>query len=104
MGSRRSRKLKAREEYQFGNLDEVFERIRAEREGRPTREQLREQKQEKPQPKQKDKEDRENPNHPCYKCIGCAGWTRCVGYPQLLECIAQRKKAYAKKLAESENE
>lgn len=98
MGSRRSRKLKAREEYQFGNhLDEIFERIAAEREGRPTREQLRQHKQgkhENPQPK--DKDERENPNHPCYKCIGCIAWTRCVGYSQLMDCIEKRKQAYEK--------
>lgn len=100
MGSNRSRKLKARENYQFGNLDDVFARIKDEREGRP----FRETKPEQPKltAKPKNKEERENPNHPCYKCIGCAHWTKCVGYTQLLICMRQRREAYERKIAENE--
>ena len=98
MGSRRSRKLKAREEYQFGNLDEVFARIAAEREGKHIVEEAPEQK----KPREQKGEDKENPNHPCYKCYGCIRWTKCPGYYQLTECIEQRKRAYERKIAENE--
>ena len=95
MGSRRSRKLKARDSF---NLELAFARIAAEREGKPIKEEAP-----KPKPKETEKgtEERENPNHPCYKCLDCPGWTRCSGYYQLLECIEQRKRAYEKKIAEN---
>ena len=53
MGSRRSRKLKARDTF---DLEKAFARIKAEREGRPTREEAP-----KPSPveKPKNKEERE---------------------------------------------
>lgn len=95
MGSNRSRKAKARERLSY-QIDEVFERIAAEREGRAAKVQEPEQ----PSPRKDSEKKRENPNHPCYKCIGCAGWTRCSGYYQLLECIEQRKRAYERKIAE----
>lgn len=90
MGSRRSRKAKAREMISY-QIEDIFEKISAEREGRS-------ENKETEQEKIKTKE-RENPNHPCYKCIGCAGWTKCPGYYQLMECIEQRKRAYERKLA-----
>lgn len=97
MGSNRSRKLKARERLS-DNLDEIFSKIRAEREGKSVR--WDESQPQNPAPTPKPKSEKENPNHPCYKCIGCARWTRCSGYYQLLECIEQRRRAYERKLAE----
>lgn len=98
MGSKRSRKVKAREFFN-DHLDEIFAQLAAHREDRPEREEKP-----KPQPKGAEKpkqepKEKENPNHPCYKCIGCIHWTKCVGYSQLLECIEQRKRAYEKRIA-----
>lgn len=95
MGSRRSRKAKARERFNY-QIEEVFDRISAEREGRATEVRKPEQVSSKPE---KENKDKENPNHPCYKCIGCVHWTKCSGYYQLLDCIEQRKRAYERKLA-----
>lgn len=99
MGSRRSRKAKARESLSY-QIEEVFERIAAEREGRAVRVQKPEQL--SPQQESEKKNEKENPNHPCYKCIGCVHWTRCVGYSQLLECIERRRKVYEARVAEKE--
>lgn len=88
MGSRRSRKAKAREMISY-QIEDIFGNISAEREGRSANIETEQTK----------TKERENPNHPCYKCIGCAGWTKCLGYYQLLECIEQRKRAYERKLA-----
>lgn len=99
MGSRRSRKAKARERFR-DNLDEAFSKIRAEREGKSVRDESQPQNL-APTPKPK-KNEKENPNHPCYKCIGCVHWTKCVGYSQLLECIERRRKGYEARLAENE--
>lgn len=85
MGSSRSRKAKAQEQYNY-QIEEIFEQIAEDREGSSAKPETRPVK--------------DNPNHPCYKCIGCVRWTRCVGYYQLLECIEQRKQAYERRLAQ----
>lgn len=99
MGSRRSRKAKAREQFNY-QIDEVFERIAAEREGRSVRIQKDEQSGTRKESKKKPQKD--NPNHPCYKCIGCPHWTKCPGYSQFVECLKQRRKAYEEKIASIE--
>lgn len=100
MGSNRNRKLKARERFR-DNLDEIFSKIRAEREGKSVRWDESQPQNPAPTPKPK-KNEKENPNHPCYKCIGCVHWTRCVGYSQLLECIERRRTGYEARHAENE--
>lgn len=99
MGSNRSRKAKARERLSY-QIEEIFERIAAEREERTIRVHKPELSIQRLESEKKS--ERENPNHPCYKCIGCIHWTKCPGYYQLLDCIEKRKRAYERKQAGNE--